>query len=66
MDMQLHWLQCREAQKQLHIYWAPGQSNLGDYPSKYHLPQHHEAQWPLRASLPDTFQQHAQARVCRS
>ena len=30
MDMQFHWLSCRDAQGQFSYFWAPGPDNLGD------------------------------------
>ncbi len=46
MDMQLHWLCCREAQNQYHFYWRPGTQNLADYWTKHHPASHHKAFWP--------------------
>ena len=43
MDMKLHWLRCRIAQKQFRRYWRPGPTNLGDYVTKHHAPIHHRA-----------------------
>jgi hypothetical protein len=31
MDMRYYWVQDRVAQKQFHIYWRPGHTNLADY-----------------------------------
>jgi hypothetical protein len=42
MDMQFHWLRCRQAQKQFRFFWRPGPSNKGDYPSKHHAGVHHQ------------------------
>jgi hypothetical protein len=41
MDMRFHWLCCREAQQQLHFYWSPGRTNLGNYWTKHHCAAHH-------------------------
>jgi hypothetical protein len=41
MDMRFHWLQDREAQDQLRIYWRSGKINLADYFTKHHSPAHH-------------------------
>ena len=30
MDLRLHWLRCREAQKQFRFYWEKGPNNWGD------------------------------------
>ncbi len=46
MDMQFHWLRCREAQDQYQIFWRPGTQNLVDYWTKYHPASHHKAFWP--------------------
>ena len=43
MDMTLHWLRCRIAQKQFRHYWKPGPNNLGDYVTKHHAAIHHKA-----------------------
>ena len=43
MDMKLHWLRCRIAQKQFRHYWKPGPTNLGDYITKHHASIHHRA-----------------------
>jgi len=41
MDMKLHWLRCRAAQKQFRHFWRPGPSNNADYVTKHHAPIHH-------------------------
>ena len=41
IDMKLHWLRCRIAQKQFCHYWQPGPNNLGDYVTKHHAYIHH-------------------------
>ena len=47
IDMQFHWLKCREAQQQFQFYWAPGKANLADYFTKHHSPAHHKAIQPI-------------------
>jgi hypothetical protein len=47
MDMKYYWLQDRVRQKQYDVYWRPGQDNLGDYHTKHHSAQHHQAMRPL-------------------
>jgi hypothetical protein len=42
MDMRLHWLRDREAQRQFRFYWRPGGKNLADYWTKHHAPTHHK------------------------
>ena len=48
-DLRLHWLRCREAQKQFRFYWDKGPNNWGDYHTKQHPPVYHEAKRPLFA-----------------
>ena len=43
MDMRFYWLRDRVRQHQFHVHWKPGQSNLGDYPTKHHSTKHHIA-----------------------
>ena len=49
MDLGLHWLRCREAQKQFRLYWDKGPNNWGDYHTKQHPPVYHKAKRPLFA-----------------
>ena len=44
MDMQFHWLRCRDAQGQFKYFWAPGSDNLGDYSTKNHPQIYHLSQ----------------------
>jgi hypothetical protein len=46
MDMRFYWLRDRVCQQQFHVHWKPGQSNLGDYPTKHHSTKHHIAVRP--------------------
>ena len=46
MDMQFHWLRCRDAQGQFRYYWRPGTSNLGDFWTKNHPSVHHKSMQP--------------------
>jgi hypothetical protein len=46
MDMRFYWLRDRVRQQQFHVHWKPGQSNLGDYPTKHHSAKHHIAVRP--------------------
>ena len=41
MDMRFYWLKDRDVQKQFHIHWRPGSTNLADYPTKHHPTSHH-------------------------
>ena len=40
MDMQFHWLRCRENQQQFKFYWRPGKQNYADY-GMHHSAAHH-------------------------
>ena len=73
VDMNFHWLRCRDSQGQFRYYWAPGTGNLGDYWTKHHPPSHHQSfrrniltsqKWmnAWRATLPKM--RSAMARVC--
>jgi len=42
MDMQFHWLQDRECQRQFRIYWRLGKLNYADYWAKHHPATHHQ------------------------
>ena len=42
MDMQFHWLWCRDTQGQYRFYWRPGTQNLADYWTKHHPASHHK------------------------
>ena len=41
--MRLHWLRCREAQRQFRFYWEKGSTNMADYHTKHHPPAYHLA-----------------------
>ena len=43
MDMKLHWLRCRIAQKQFRHYWQLGPNNLGNYVTKHHAAIHNQS-----------------------
>jgi hypothetical protein len=42
MQMQFYWIQDRVQQKQFHVYWRPGPTNLADYFTKHHSPAYHQ------------------------
>jgi hypothetical protein len=42
IDMRFYWLNDRISQKQFHVHWAPGLSNMADYFTKHHSPAHHQ------------------------
>jgi hypothetical protein len=52
MDMQFHWLRCRDAQGQFRYYWRPGTQNLADYWTKHHPASHHTAFHPQILTSP--------------
>ena len=43
MDLKLHWICCRIAQKTFRHYWQPGPNNLGNYVTKHHAAIHNRA-----------------------
>ena len=48
IDMRFHWLKDRaNNHNQIDIQWAPGASNLGDYPTKHHIARHHRTARPV-------------------
>ncbi len=52
VDMQFHWLRCREAQGQFRYYWRPGTQNLADYWTKHYPASHHTAFCPQILTSP--------------
>jgi hypothetical protein len=42
MQMRFYWIQDRVKQKQFHIYWRPGSTNLADYFTKHHPAAYHQ------------------------
>ena len=66
MDMRFHWLRCRAAQKLIRVFWRPGTTNKGDYPSKHHPGIHHQNFRPefltLQAYL-DNSKEHMEKKV---
>ena len=49
MDMNFHWLRCRESQRQFRFFWAAGKLNLADYSTKCHPPIYHLSHRPTHA-----------------
>ena len=43
MDIQFHWLRCRDSQVQFQYYWRPVTANVGDYWKKHHPCAHHKS-----------------------
>jgi hypothetical protein len=41
MNMQFHWLRCRDFQGQFRYYWRPGPNNQANYWTKHHCAVHH-------------------------
>ena len=54
IDMRFYWLCDRVQQGMFDVYWAPGLSNLADYPTKHHSGKHHKAVRPIYLSLKDS------------
>jgi hypothetical protein len=52
MDMQFHWLRCRNAQGHFRYYLRPGTQNLADYWTKHHPASHHTAFHPQILTSP--------------
>ena len=52
--MRFHWLRNRVEQKQFNVQWAPGQINIGDYPTKHHSGKHHKTVRPIYLNIPGT------------
>jgi hypothetical protein len=48
MDMRYYWLQERDRQNKIYVYWLPGKDNLGDYHTKHHSSQHHKDMRPIK------------------
>jgi hypothetical protein len=46
MEMRFFWIGGKVAQKMYALKWYPGQENLADYQSKYHIGSHHAAVRP--------------------
>ena len=48
MDMQFHWILCRDAQGQFRYFWTPVPENLGNYRTKNHPLIYHLSQQKIR------------------
>ena len=48
MDMQFHWLRCRNLQGLFRYVWVLDATNLGNYSTKNHPPIYHIAQRKIR------------------
>jgi hypothetical protein len=59
MDMKFHWLCHHKPQDQFKVYWQPGKTNLADYFTKHHPPNHHTN---VRAEFLTKVQYLAEAR----
>ena len=54
MDMRFYWLRDRVRQKQFHVHWKKGESNMADLPTKHHPTAHHikmRPQYVLNATI---------------
>ena len=47
-DMSANWVKDRCEQGQFEIKWAPGKTNLADYPTKHHTGLHHRQVRPIQ------------------
>ena len=47
-DMNANWVKDRCEQGQFDVKWAPGATNLGDYPTKHHTGLHHRKIRPIQ------------------
>ena len=47
IDMRFYWIRDRVHQKQFHVYWRPGTTNLADYVTKHHTSTHHKLMRPI-------------------
>ena len=63
MDMRFYWIQDRIKQKNLKVFWKPGTTNLGDYHTKHHAPNHHRNGRKNYIHCPG-IPRKASARVC--
>jgi hypothetical protein len=54
IDMRFYWIRDLAQQKQFHIYWAPGSTNLADYFTKHHPAHHHAKMRPIFLHKPNT------------
>ena len=53
MDMRFYWIQDRVEQKEFHVYWQPGHTNLADYFTKHHSPAHHRRERATHLHCPE-------------
>ena len=69
IDMNFHWLRCRDSQGQFCFYWRPGKNNLANYWTKHHTGAQHKAFRPniftLQAFM-DAWQRVSQNKMRRS
>ena len=50
-DMNLNWLKDGCQRSQFQIEWAPGVTNLADYPTKHHTGSHHKKVRPIQTFI---------------
>ena len=61
IDMRFYWVRDRVNQNQFTIYWRPGSTNVWDYVSKHHSPDHLQSMCPkhfvclIRQNPPCTY-----------
>jgi hypothetical protein len=46
MDMRFYWVKDSLEQGQFNVWWASGDTNMGDYFTKHHAPAHHKRMIP--------------------
>ena len=52
IDMRFHWLKDRIVNhEEFDLSWAPGATNLGDYPTKHHTGKHHRMTRPIWVNI---------------
>jgi hypothetical protein len=47
MDMRFYWVGDRAKQGHFKVFWVPGKTNLADYFTKHHPPEHHQRFRPV-------------------
>ena len=60
--MRFYWIRNRTSQGQFLIYWQTGITNLGDYHTKHHSPEHHQLMQPTYLH---TYKQLAQCAIAQ-
>ena len=61
--MRFYWIRNRTSQGQFLIYWKPRITNLGDYHTKHHSPEHHQLMQPTYLHTSEELAQYAFAHI---